>query len=74
MLSSKANFFVLQDSQVHEVIPNILGGFISQMETLYGRVSIQLPGGDPILQHISTTVSNAKNIINAASRTKLPDF
>ncbi|KAK6064624.1 hypothetical protein SCUP515_11681 [Seiridium cupressi] len=69
-----ANEFALQDGQVHEVIPNILGGFISQMETLYGRVSIQLPGGDPILHHISTTVSNAKNIIDAASRSKIPDF
>lgn len=64
----------LQDSQVHEVIPNILGAFISQMETLYGRVSIQVPGGDPILQHISTTVSNAKDIINAASRPIISNY
>lgn len=84
IVSFQANFFVVlrlyanahiqQDAQVHEVIPNILSGFISQMETLYGRVSIQVPGGDPILQHISATVSNAKDIVNAASRPKIPNF
>ncbi|KAH6645902.1 hypothetical protein BKA67DRAFT_506313, partial [Truncatella angustata] len=53
------------DGQVHEVIPNILSGFISQMESLYGRVMTQLPGGDPILKHISSTVSNARRVIDA---------
>lgn len=62
------------DGQVHEVVPNILGGFISQMEALYGRVSTQLPGGDPILQHISQTVNNARTIIAVASRPKMPDY
>lgn len=51
-----------------------MGGFISQMEALYGRVSTQLPGGDPILQHISQTVNNARTIIAVASRPKMPDY
>jgi hypothetical protein len=66
--------FALQDSQVHEVVPNILGAFVGQMETLYGRVSGQLPQGDPILHHISTTVSNARSILAVASRPKLSDY
>lgn len=65
---------VIQDGQVHEVVPNILGGFVSQMEALYGRVSTQLPGGDPILQHILQTVNNARTIIAVASRPKMPDY
>ncbi|KAK7921208.1 hypothetical protein PG985_009230 [Apiospora marii] len=57
----------LQESQVREVVPNILGGCVSQIEQLFMRISHISPQ-EPILRHLSQMMSMANQIVDFASK------
>jgi uncharacterized protein YjgD (DUF1641 family) len=58
---------VLQESQVREVVPNILGGCVNQIEQLFMRISHIAPT-EPILRHLSQMMSMANTIVEFASK------
>ena len=59
-----------QEPQVREVVPNILGGCITQIENLFARINAISPR-EPILRHLSQMISMANRVIDAARK---PDF
>ncbi|KAK8107846.1 uncharacterized protein PG998_009859 [Apiospora kogelbergensis] len=59
--------FVSQESQVREVVPNILGGCVASIEQLYMRINHVAPT-EQILQHLSQMITMANTIIEFASK------
>lgn len=59
----------LQDYQVREVIPNILGGFVGNMESLFARLTTYVTQNDSILHQISSAITMARRIVEAAKAT-----
>ncbi|KAK6845028.1 hypothetical protein PG995_015138 [Apiospora arundinis] len=55
------------ESQVREVVPNILGGCVNQIEQLFMRISHIAPT-EPILRHLSQMMSMANTIVEFASK------
>ncbi|KAI1851735.1 hypothetical protein JX265_010969 [Neoarthrinium moseri] len=62
------------DSQVREVIPNILGGFINNMEALYARVAREVPTGSTILGRMSSSIGMARRIVDTARNPHMRDY
>ncbi|ORY64185.1 uncharacterized protein BCR38DRAFT_409575 [Pseudomassariella vexata] len=61
------------EPQVREVIPNILSGFISQIEHLFMRVSNVSPS-EPILKHLSGMVAMANRVVEVARKPNLGGY
>ncbi|KAK8094609.1 hypothetical protein PG997_001294 [Apiospora hydei] len=55
------------ESQVREVVPNILGGCVSQIEQLFMRIN-HLSPQEPILRHLSQMMNMANTIVEFASK------
>jgi hypothetical protein len=59
-----------QEPQVREVVPNILGGCITQIETLFARINAISPR-EPILRHLSQMINMANQVIEVARKPDL---